>query len=359
MIYWQLSTIKQTVQRYPPPMRNEQLKYILYYNKFFDENDFEFGIGGPKVFQYHNCLESNCFVTNNRSFLSISDAVVVHHRSVKEWPKLKKWQRLIFYRLESPIYTYDLGNIPVHYNWSMTYHLDSDVPIPYTNRYEIDFYRNNFGEKKKFWKEKEFDILWTTNDCHTQSKRHLLMNYLLKHTNLKITIISRCFKPHVNRTIQRRCTRRLESTEECQSFLLKHKFYLAAENSLCDHYVTEKLFSRLLLPYIPIVFNGVLNRTDYYKRIGIPIDSIIDVHQFDKLSIFASYLVRLANNEELYDKMMEKRRHLKEKSPIETSFCSLCHKLHHHTKSTSFYSNQNDDIFPLSSCFNSPLLDEY
>lgn len=37
----------------------------------------------------------------------------------------------------------------------------------------------------------------------------------------------------------------------------KYKFFLSFENTFCNDYVTEKLFSILLLNIVPIVFGGV------------------------------------------------------------------------------------------------------
>ncbi len=40
-----------------------------------------------------------------------------------------------------------------------------------------------------------------------------------------------------------------------------YKFYLSIENTLCDSYVTEKLWWRMPFPVVPIVMGGLV-RTD-------------------------------------------------------------------------------------------------
>ena len=58
---------------------------------------------------------------------------------------------------------------------------------------------------------------------------------------------------------------------------LPHRFYLAFENSMCDDYVTEKLFEQMAateLPLVPVVMGGA----DYADI--VPERSVIDVRDF-------------------------------------------------------------------------------
>jgi hypothetical protein len=44
-----------------------KIKMILYFNPFFDQEDYYFGFGNEKF--AHLCEVSNCYTTNNRSIL--------------------------------------------------------------------------------------------------------------------------------------------------------------------------------------------------------------------------------------------------------------------------------------------------
>jgi len=61
-------------------------------------------------------------------------------------------------------------------------------------------------------------------------------------------------------------------------------FYLAFENSLCDDYVTEKLFDALERTVIPVVFGGA-----DYSRI-LPPHSYVDANRFMSVEGLAQYM---------------------------------------------------------------------
>ena len=84
-----------------------------------------------------NPVARRCLLTNNRSFLTQSSAVMFHIRDLHlgfdmPWFRSPK-QRWIFYNHESPVWTrqpfnqmlQSLPNLPDHYrfNWTMTYRL--------------------------------------------------------------------------------------------------------------------------------------------------------------------------------------------------------------------------------------------
>ena len=65
------------------------------------------------------------------------------------------------------------------------------------------------------------------------------------------------------------------------------RFYLAFENSMCDDYVTEKLFDRMASlerPPVPVVMGGA----DYSQI--VPERSVIDVRDFEGPADLAKYL---------------------------------------------------------------------
>ena len=101
-----------------------------------------------------------------------------------------------------------------------------------------------------------------------------------------------------------------------------YMFYLSFENSLCDDYVTEKLWHWLKRDIVPVVM-GQAN----YSAI-VPPHSVINVMDFAEPADLAAHLKRLMSNETEY------LSHFwwKDFYTVETSkspeYCKLCQMLH-------------------------------
>ena len=100
-------------------------KTILFWTKFFDREDYEFGLGASP---FAPCQERtcNCRTTTNRGLLNQSDAIVFHIRNVilSDLPVYRlPHQRWIFYLLESPEHTPAdiVKGLNGLINWTMTY----------------------------------------------------------------------------------------------------------------------------------------------------------------------------------------------------------------------------------------------
>lgn len=111
--------------------------------------------------------------------------------------------------------------------------------------------------------------------------------------------------------------------EGCYRKLDDYKFYLSFENTLCDDYVTEKLFAPIRQFVIPIAFGGA-----NYERF-VPPKSIIDANGFPDVEKLANYLLYLDNNPEEYVKYFWWRQfYTVEREEAISRFCALCVKLH-------------------------------
>ena len=66
-----------------------------------------------------------------------------------------------------------------------------------------------------------------------------------------------------------------------------YHFYLSFENSLCEDYVTEKLFRALDSDLVPVVMGGA-----NYSKI-VPPKSVINVQDFDSPELLGKELKRL------------------------------------------------------------------
>ena len=116
----------------------------------------------------------------------------------------------------------------------------------------------------------------------------------------------------------------------------EYKFYLAFENSICNDYVTEKLFSILQHDIVPVVLGGA-----DYTRIAPP-HSFIDARQFEGPEQLADYLKRLDTDDDLYAEYFEWKKDYKVEAGFEQmarhAFCDLCSKLHR-DESVKYYTS--------------------
>ena len=114
-----------------------RLKTILYWNEFYGRYDtYDFGFG-HEAFLEKNCAVSNCFATKDRNLLpslDLYDAIIIHIRGLpNDWPSTRsKDQRYIMLSIDAPIKLYEYRHLQkLPFNWTMTYRMDSDFPIPY------------------------------------------------------------------------------------------------------------------------------------------------------------------------------------------------------------------------------------
>ena len=77
----------------------------------------------------------------------------------------------------------------------------------------------------------------------------------------------------------------------------QYKFYLAIENSNCEDYITEKLNTAIESGAVPVVFAP--NNVPDYRKI-LPMGSFINLADFSSAKKAASYLLRVASDDELY-----------------------------------------------------------
>ena len=111
---------------------------ILFWTKYF-ESETTVG-GGSESFtfiqtmaegMFEKCPQpaNRCRLTNNRSLIEQSEAVIFHIRDLNgnQWPKFRSpEQRWIFFNMESPHHTRNeqlLKSLPshLHFNWTLTY----------------------------------------------------------------------------------------------------------------------------------------------------------------------------------------------------------------------------------------------
>lgn len=105
---------------------SQTLKRILFWTGYFDKPDFEFGFG-QEPFIRAGCRHTNCYATNDRSWLDRSDALLFHAHDYdhKDLPPYRfDKQRYVFVNYEPIVNVADepiFAESSSHYfNWTMT-----------------------------------------------------------------------------------------------------------------------------------------------------------------------------------------------------------------------------------------------
>lgn len=111
----------------------------------------------------------------------------------------------------------------------------------------------------------------------------------------------------------------------------RYRFYAAFENTLCQDYVTEKVYKVLDKNMIPLLYGGV----NYHHF--LPPKSYINVADFASIEELANYLTYLSENVDEYIKYFWWKRFYRVKH-FGHQFCKLCQDLHGYSK-TKVYSS--------------------
>ncbi|CAF1100848.1 unnamed protein product [Adineta steineri] len=316
-------------------LRNKTKKIILLANGFFDDETWSMKSiknktnSGNMSELYCSFLNNQCEITNDRNRFTQADAVVYHMRNyINRSDEILKYrhpsQRFIFTSWESPRHSIDLRSYTNFFNWSMTYKFDSHIFASY---YASDTYRSkdsqwfknlpyNYEQKTVLYEninttKKLGTVAALISNCLTpESQRTLLITELKKYVD--VTVYGKCGKPCPN-------------SIDCRTYIAeRYYFFLSFENSYCEDYTTEKLFSTLALPIVPIVF-GRVNYTRY-----IPQSAFINIQQFPSISKLSERLYQIRTNRTLYQEYFQWKknfiwdRFLQFMSP----FCDLCLRLH-------------------------------
>ena len=210
------------------------------------------------------------------------------------------------------------------FNATWTYHTKSDV---YSHWYYKQFIKNptlgQSGQLRNYALGKKRAVAWFVSRCSVQSKRMLLVKELQKH--VEVDVYGKCSG--------RPCGHRM--SEECDQMLATdYKFYLSLENSICEQYVTEKLWRAYLAEVIPIVI-GSSNYSGY-----LPEHSYIDVGDFGSVQELADYIKILDRNDTMYNEYFEWKRSY-ELSEYGWEGCPLCEYLNLSANVTQIYHKMN------------------
>jgi alpha-1,3-fucosyltransferase len=343
--------IHPTTEKQPP-------KIVLYWNTYFNQTNMAFGFG-RQPFIDAGCPISNCFATNDRSLFNQSDGVIIHAGDYLEHdlPTYRfPHQRFIFKNFETlpggsrlPCFSR-----PHFYNWTMTFRRDSDIyngrPYGALRRQNISDIIDQlppklttgqlpsepedlFNQKYPEFANRTKLIAWFNSHCPTHSQREDYVKKLAEF--IPVDIYGKCGPLECLPRNDPRCDARV---------LVNYRFYLAAENSLCPDYVTEKFYRALMNDIVPVVFGGA----DYTQY--APPNSYVNIADFKSPKDLADYLLLLSKNDALYSKYFDWKKDYEVINRPLNGWCDLCAKLNDPSSPKKSYSNVGTWWYDLVPC---------
>lgn len=131
------------------------------------------------------------------------------------------------------------------FNWTITYKLDSDIPISYGKLLE--------KSDEEIPRDKDYDAIfdsktkmtaWFVSHCPVRSERAMYVERMRKR--MDVDVFGKCGDKlcgMAEKVAGVTRMRRVADNTTCFPMLSAgYKFYLAFENSLCQEYITEKYF---------------------------------------------------------------------------------------------------------------------
>ena len=279
-------------------------------------------------FRLYDCRFKNCNISCDKSSVADSDLVIFHHNEMNIEPPTKTTnQKWVFWSFESSVHTnknFKRSQWKNKFDMTMSYRQDSQGYAPYNKlrRKTVENVRNY----SDIFKRKKKDVAWIVSHCETSSKREQYVSKM--KTVINVDVYGRCGKP---------C--KWTGTGCLKNLSKDYKFYLSFENSICEDYVTEKVFNVYNdgVDIIPIV-RGAPN----IKGL-LPNGTFISTLDFNSPKELAKYLKMISLNETKYVE------YLKTKDSFVTSgssfllegLCSLCTKLNKGLENTASFNLLN------------------
>lgn len=295
--------------------------------------------GQEKKDPFQKCSVHNCELTYEDIAAKTADAIVFHLHRTKgphSFPiRTKVNQRWIWLSDENPHYTFmvaknkDMGDYNGFFNWSMTYRMDSDVPVPYGRTVEMAPEEASSFQYIDYFKLKPKIVAVLGSNCGGQNKRWKYIGELKKY--IQVDTYGGCG------TLK--CPGHFK--KDCKA-LNDYKFYLAFENGDCSQYITEKVWWNALgKGAVPVVMGA---KVQDYKKI-LPPDSFIHIDDFPTPQHLAKYLMYLAFNSVAYNRYHAwrlKYRILNEHGYFASEvfhYCRICEALNYNDPTPKVYKN--------------------
>nr|XP_013807457.1 PREDICTED: alpha-(1,3)-fucosyltransferase 6-like [Apteryx mantelli mantelli] len=282
-----------------PPKSKHELTILLW--------TWPFG----KRFNFRSCSElystPDCQFTVNRSWYHKANAVIVHHRDASRNTKGLAQatripsQRWIWFNLESPSHSPNLGAMDNLFNLTMSYRRDSDIFSPYG---ELQL----LGQPQPFSVPPKAKLVaWVVSNWQANSHRVKYYQELKQHIAVDV------YGQH-HQALAR---------DQLLTIMAQYKFYLAFENSQHEDYITEKVWRNALSAgTVPVVLGPP---RENYERF-LPPDAFIHIDDFASARDLARYLQELSEDAKRYERYFQWRQWLKPvaASGWDTHLCWAC-----------------------------------
>lgn len=309
---------------------HQTTKAILYWNSFFDDPGFKFGLG-QKPFVKYKCPVYDCFTTTDRSWTQMEhfDAIVFHGAEydpffMSDYPSRRSNHQLYVYlSKESPLNRPVKSNLNDFFNRTMTHRLDSDVVANYFSISDLDGFRIAPSDNPKWMtpdfanllkyvevnREKKIPAAWFVSNCESQNNREKYVYELQKY--IQVDVYGSCGPFKCSRNNEQHCFDLLRTN---------YYFYLSFENSNCQDYVTEKVSNALENNVVPIVLGGA-----NYTRF-LPPHSYIDASGTSPKDL-AQMIKNFIDNPKYYAEYFWWKNYYQVVDGY-NPFCKLCEILH-------------------------------
>ncbi|KAI5091423.1 alpha-(1,3)-fucosyltransferase 7 [Silurus meridionalis] len=269
---------------------------------------------------------SGCRLVDNPTQYSTADVVVFHHYELKTGiQKLPlhlprpEYQRWLWMSLEAPQSNGDLSRYAGIFNLTLSYHPGADVTVPYGKIQKKD--GNAESEVFVIPKNKTHLVCWVVSNYNNHHTRTSVYQELLKL--IPVQVYGRAVKKPLSQDVL------LPTISRCY-------FYLAFENSVYPHYITEKLWRNAFAAgTVPVVLGPP--RSDY--EAVAPPHSFIHVNDFDSIATLAKFLRDIAGDENRYRSYFSWRKTYSVKlyDDWRDRLCNICrvygqlpsHKIYH------------------------------
>lgn len=296
---------------------------------------------------WENCSVQNCVLSYKDEDLHGANAVVFHIQfilqSASKIPLRRRVdQRWIMLMDESPMYHLSSSQKTSVYdglfNWTMTYRMNSDVPVPYgrtIKKKTLEAFDPRIS--KQSWRANAMNsktklLAVMISHCNGKNRRVDYIKELKSLLQDHLDIIGHCMNG--NNTV---CPRHF--TKDCPILNL-YKFYLSFENSNCREYITEKVFWNAFHNYaVPVIMGAPLEDC---QRL-LPPGSYLHVDNFRNAKALAEYLRHLGSDNERYLKYHEWRVNyimFNEHGYFGSAskhYCRICEALNYNSNATKVY----------------------
>ena len=266
-----------------------------------------------KAYTIKNCEFTNCEISFDKKEINNSDLVLFHHNNINiKSPMKTANQKWVFVSLEAPHHTwgyYKQKQWMNKFDWTMTYRSDSEGYDPYGKIIPAKIIKEE--NHTAMFSMKTKDAVWVVSNCNTPSKREKYVKEMQKIIN--VDIFGRCGKPCVKKGID--CIQNLSTY---------YKYYLAFENSICEDYVTEKLFRLYNTNFniIPVV-RGAPNVKEL-----LPPNTFISTLDYKSPADLAKHLKEIGSSEVTYTAILKtKQKYINTLDMIPLGMCALCKNL--------------------------------